>query len=453
VPFDFPVQPLVEKALGATGKGVEVLNQPLTFQASVSAVEGEKEKGNNGSEFSLHAGLQRRKALILDGRPRWETRYLRNLLDRDEQWEVHTLMADRDGFPTDRQTLFSYDLIVFGEFPRRFLEKGQEWIRDFVAQRGGGLVMIDGRRGHLSDFEGTAIGALFPVDWKADPGRPSALRLTDVGARRTMLSLAAEPDKNHEIWASLPVPRWMASTRALPGSEVLLEAVVGDRRIPALVFRRFGAGRVLYAGFDESWRWRYKVADLHHQRYWNQVVREIIEPPFTVRDDRVSFHVGKVVYGPDETVDLRVRAGEGQAQVDASICRDGEKVATVSLAPDENGAGLFQGQAGPLPVGSYEARVGAEGRLKIGFKVQPREVGELAELSVNEDLLRQMAAQSGGEFLREEQIGELPGRLEPLSRERIFESDTALWQSWGWFLPLVALLAVEWAIRKWKGML
>ena len=41
--------------------------------------------------------------------------------------------------------------------------------------------------------------------------------------------------------------------------------------IPGLVFRRFGAGRVLYSAFDESWRWRKGVADMHHQRDWNQV--------------------------------------------------------------------------------------------------------------------------------------------------------------------------------------
>ena len=74
-------------------------------------------------------------------------------------------------------------------------------------------------------------------------------------------------------------------------------------------------------------------------------------------------------------------------------------------------------------------------------------------LNANEDLLRQVASQSGGEFFREEEAGELLSRLEPLSRERVFESDTALWQSWWWFTPLVALLTVEWILRKWTGML
>jgi hypothetical protein len=479
VPFDFPVQTLIEKVATSREKGIEVLNQPLTFHASVSPVDGEKEKSNNEADFSLHAIMQRRKVLILDGRPRWEVRYLRNLFDRDDQWEVNALVADRGNegwtrgknigqFPGDKETLFSYDLIVFGEVPRQFLNKleEQEWIRDFVAKRGGGMLVIDGRRGHISNFVGTPLEPLFPVDWKAaETTKPTSLKLTDVGAKKAFLQIAAEADRNADTWAGLQAPHWVAPVRALPTSEVLLEAVIGERKVPALVSRRFGAGKVLFSGFDESWRWRYEVADLFHQRYWNQIVREIMEPPFTVRDSRVSLNVGKLVYGPEESIDIRARLRDADGRplvntgAEALIYRDGKRVATVKLAGDENAAGLFQGQVAALPGGSYEVRVRAEGApepdgtLKTEFKVQPREAGELAVLNANEELLQKMAAQSGGEFFREEEARELVGRLEPLSRERVFESDTALWQSWWWFAPLVALLTLEWILRKWTGML
>ena len=32
-------------------------------------------------------------------------------------------------------------------------------------------------------------------------------------------------------------------------------------------------------------------------------------------------------------------------------------------------------------------------------------------------------------------------------------SDTVLWQSYKWFVPLIALLTIEWIIRKRGGML
>ena len=65
----------------------------LSLQAKISTVDGEKEKRNNNADFNFHAIMHKRRCLILDGRPRWEVRYLRNLFDRDEQWEVNSLLA------------------------------------------------------------------------------------------------------------------------------------------------------------------------------------------------------------------------------------------------------------------------------------------------------------------------------------------------------------------------
>ncbi|HEV7869192.1 MAG TPA: hypothetical protein VGO90_16005 [Chthoniobacteraceae bacterium] len=64
-----------------------------------------------------------------------------------------------------------------------------------------------------------------------------------------------------------------------------------------------------------------------------------------------------------------------------------------------------------------------------------------------------MAALSGGQYLREENISRLAQVLAPLSRGRVVESDTILWQSYWWFVPIILLLATEWIIRKRTGLL
>jgi hypothetical protein len=144
--------------------------------------------------------------------------------------------------------------------------------------------------------------------------------------------------------------------------------------------------------------------------------------------------------------------------VEAQLFSGDRPIGTVKLAPDENAGGLFHGQAGQLAPGRYEARLkapglGDENRIRAEFVVRAPEAGELASLTCNEDLLRQLAAQSGGTYYREEELASLEARLDPLSRERVFESDTALWQSWGWFLPIIALLSAEWILRKYAGLL
>ena len=54
-------------------------------------------------------------------------------------------------FPNDEARLQTYDLIIFGDIPRATFKGDElEWIREFVANRGGALVFIDGARQCLS---------------------------------------------------------------------------------------------------------------------------------------------------------------------------------------------------------------------------------------------------------------------------------------------------------------
>ena len=139
--------------------------------------------------------------------------------------------------------------------------------------------------------------------------------------------------------------------------------------------------------------------------------------------------------------------------------RDGRKVATVALEPDENQGGTFRGKTSVLLPGNYEIRVHVDGlpesdmKARTEFAVAAQGSGEMAQLNCDEELLRQLAFHSGGQYFREEEIAGLAERLQPLSQGRIVESETVLWQSYWWFGTLVFVLTVEWFLRKRFGML
>jgi hypothetical protein len=139
--------------------------------------------------------------------------------------------------------------------------------------------------------------------------------------------------------------------------------------------------------------------------------------------------------------------------------REGRKVATIPLTADENETGIYRGRSAPLTDGDYEVRVRVEGlpdaemKARTGFAVRRAATGELAELNCNEPLLRELAANSGGRYFREEELGALIERLKPLSQGRVVETETVLWQSWWWFGAVMLLLALEWALRKRAGMM
>lgn len=481
VPFSAPLSETVQERLKNKSADTQLTSVPLELKASVSVVEGDREPGNNTMNLRVRALTQKRRILILDGRPRWETRYLRNMFERDEQWQVNTVIAgasagdtgfprgEKDGqFPNDPALLQPYDLILFGEVPRAlFKDEELKWIHDFVANRGGALVFIDGPRLRLKEYAGTALAPLFPVEWKTAPAREPGMKLslTERAAGMAPFVLSPEKSQNVEVWANLHAPHWLSGATALPGAETLVEASVGGKKLPAVVFRPFGAGKVLYQAFDDSWRWRYEVADQHHVRYWNQIANYMAELPFAVRDRLISLDAGALVYRPGDSADLRVRVRDGQghpvtnAAVDAVLYRDGRRVATIRLSPDENAGGLLRGRTAALEPGNYEVAVESaaiaerDAKARTSFKVEPLETGELTQLSLNEELLRQMSALTGGEYLREENIDRLIELLAPMSQGRVVESDTVLWQSYWWFVPIVLLLTIEWIIRKRVGML
>ena len=481
IDFEFSIDSLVEQLGAQLDPKVRHYALPLSLQASITPLEGETETSNNQRTMRFTAITRNYRLLLIDGRSRWETRYLRNVFSRDEQWHVDTILVgpatDRatlprgdapDMFPTDEAALFDYDLIIFGEVPSGVLaDHEQAWIRCFVERRGGGLVFIDGRREHLRLLNPETLGPLLPVAWL--PGRldalPARLQLTNEGAANAAFMLQSTEPANRDFWHRLPVPRGLVPTEALPGTEVLIEAAVGEKAFPVMVTRSFGAGRVLYSASDETWRWRYKVADIYHQRFWNQIAKWVMQRPFTVSSEYVSLDSGPPSYSAGQTAEIRVRLHGtdgrpvGDATVDALLWRDGRIVSTVNLAAAGSGYGIYAAHTVGLTEGEYEVTVQASGfsnqamNARTSFVVLPPVSEELQEIACNDGLLREMSLASGGQFLREEQIGQLAELLGPLSTGHVVESDTLLWQSYWWFLAIVGLLTIEWTLRKRAGLL
>ena len=96
----------------------------------------------------------------------------------------------------------------------------------------------------------------------------------------------------------------------------------------------------------------------------------------------------------------------------------------------------------------------AEGliRARTGFSVGSKSRMETAQLHCNEPLLRDLARESGGTYIAEEDIDSLVSSLEPLSKGHLMEAQHPLWNSPWWFVPIVLVLGAEWFLRKRAGL-
>ena len=481
IDFDFDVESLAAKLQGGAAREVKYNMLPIGLTAEITTDQPDFIPLNDQFPMRLAVVTSRYRVLLIDARSRWETRYLKNVFERDEAWQLKNIVLHRKGdeerlpvgdgeheFPRERAGLMAQDLIILGDISSSAFSPEQlVWLHDFVDLTGGGLIWIDGPRGSIDSYTNTPLEALLPVKRIKDPLQSIAnhLQLTSLGKSRSQFLLDADKATNERLWRELPAPHWSAVTESLPGSEVLVETVVLERTIPTFVTRRFGAGNVLYSATDESWRWRYKVGDTYHQRFWNQIGRWVMRSPMAVSDDHVSLDSGATSYASGESAKIRARLqdtkgrGVADATVEALMWNGDQVVGAVFLSPDPQNPGFYFGETAPLAPGDYEVSIRASGfpadsmKARSGFSVAPQTFVELQRVACNQELLKQMSAESKGEFLLEEDFQRLPELLEPLSSGRLVESDTLLWQSYWWFALIIGLLAFEWWLRKRGGLI
>ncbi len=156
-------------------------------------------------------------------------------------------------------------------------------LKGLVAQQASGLVFMPGLHGRQVSLLETELADLYPV--VLDVAQPSGwgsrtpdhFELTETGRRSLLTRLADTQDENAAVWEGLPGFQWYAAVeRAHAASEVLCvhkSATNAFGRVPLLVTRTYGLGKVLFMGTDGAWRWRKGVEDKYHYRFWGQVVR------------------------------------------------------------------------------------------------------------------------------------------------------------------------------------
>lgn len=478
IPFDFSVEAHVAALAATETAGVQYASRPLALTFSLEGLTSDAEPRNNRRETTLLAMIHKRKVLMIEGRPRWEWRFVYSLFSRDARWEVTRALADgrvlprgdgADRMPATREALFMYDLVVLGDVASSQLYTNElTWIREFVGDRGGGLVLLDGRRQQLRGYAGTPLSDLLPVRWTAESfgdEAPLRLQVSATGQALPAFQLVAGAAENPARWQVMPPPHGVAPVEALPGSEVQVEGVWAARTNAVVVSRRFGAGTLLYLASDEFWRWRSVDAGETHRRFWMQAAEWIMEAPFPVQDAHVALDTGAATYAPGEQAALRVRLRDArgrplpEAQARAVLTRDGVAFAEMPLSVDAAAAGIYRATTPALPAGNYALAVRVDGLplsatpATLRFTVAPRDAGELTELAGNAVLLRELAAHAQGAYLPEERIDALEALLQPLSMGKTVERNLVVWQSYPWFMVIIALLTIEWIWRRKVGLL
>jgi hypothetical protein len=306
------------------------------------------------------------------------------------------------------------------------------------------------------------------------------LRPTPIGGSQSALRLAGDSgvddpvdrasddgltDAQSAVWNRLIPPTTVRDVDVLPGSEVWLEADLGESSPPAavLVTRLFGGGQIVYLATDQTWRWRYRVADRYHTRFWNQLLEAIMQPPFEVRDQYVAIATGSPQYTAGESATIRARLRDangrpvGDAIVEAVMRDQNGSVQTVLLRSVDADRGVYEGKSLPLGIGEFDVSIRSAGyqssqAVRTSLLVVPPPDRESVRLALDSDLLSTLARDSGGVYADESDADRVWQAIRPLSDGRIETRRLALAQSYYWFVGVLGLLTAEWWLRKKAGL-
>jgi len=485
---------------------------PMTV--AVEAPADDARGDNDRRTVVVRVADDKARVLLVDGEARWEFRYLRNALARDPRVAVDAVVFRQPGTaasaapayptawparpsPSDPDPLARYDLIVVGDVDPADLPP-ESWARldAYVASRGGALAFLPGPRHWPALAAGEIPRALLPVLGPrpipldplapADPDHPAlppGLALTPTPEAVLdpdawpMLQLGDGPEASRAAWAALPRLPWVMAGPPKPSATTLVTAsgreAEGAAAAAAIASQPYGLGKVLWVGTDATWRWRFRVGDEVHHRFWGQVVRWAGSGSLSVGNRVVRHGPLRPRAGEGEGIRLQARVAEDVAGVPVDLLiaaritpRDSraEALAVVPLRPVPGQARVFEGVAPALPEGAYVVRLDAPQLVALSadldagpipeapLEVLARDTPERVELAAARDPLDRLAAATGGRVFTDSDADGLPPLLQARSRPVERTEEIPLWDHPGTLLLFFAILTAEWALRKRAGL-
>jgi hypothetical protein len=286
--------------------------------------------------------------------------------------------------------------------------------------------------------------------------------------------MAGSARTSEETWNLLPGIFWSHPIdRLKPGARVLAEHPNPSRRTdqqqpePLLAVQSPGTGRVVYVGFESTWRWRLVRNGYYHRRFWANLVRYLASAG---AGKRVTISTGGERFAAGQAIDVEVEAyDEAFAPVTDEtfdvvlINTDTDERTTITLtAMDrQNQPGIYTGQIDQtvtaqrgtyrltaLPDHPHAEQIVADREFVIELPQAEALRKEADETTMRLIGSTSQATGPEGGFLALHDVAKLAEWIPPDRKQSIQELPRELWDSRLTLILVVVLLTAEWILRK-----
>jgi len=411
--------------------------------------EGESITADNAVDLRLVASGQRLKVLVHEPRPSWNATFVRRAIEQDPSFEVSTFaqasrgLEVRAGSPPPTLTsdsLSPFDVVLIGA-PEELGASEIDAIRSFARRRGGAVVLLPDRRPSGRYLE------LIPSPQFDEVLVENAVELRSIAGaplRASELAIHRGGVAESEVLASLE-----------PGTSERGTGEQKKTRRAVVLEWPDGAGRVLFSGAMDAWRFRAAPDDGFGQFWRARIAEAALAAPA-----RLQVSVTPGVPRPAEGMTIRahIRQTEfedapGRTRMPAVRARligaDGTEQ-VVRLWPTAE-QGVLEGRLEAPPAGLYDLQVSTATGVAVDEVVTVlAEARHPSSLEDTERVLDLIAASTGGVSVSAADLAPLERYLRGLSSGEV-ERTIRPARSFALLFVFAALLALEWTIRRRHG--
>jgi len=437
----------------------------------------EADTANNERAIFLRSVGEKVRVLIAEGQPHWDTKFLVQALKNSPNVDltavyrlnpsryvaiVSTLgnetRVEMDLFPRTQQVMNSFDIILLGRGAEGFFDDQTEsLLTEFVSKRGGSIVFARGKP-YGGRFQ--PLAKLEPLAWGSGSTPTARLKPTDAGKDTPLFDLGPAGTLD-ELLERLPAMDQVSVTLGEKPLAVVL-AAAADQDGPVMVaYQRYGQGKAISLNASGLWRWAFREtgqeeSEVAYGRFWVSLLQWLLSGNQFLPGADVSLTSARRYYSSEQPMQFLISTRNLDRGIYAPKITITNGTRSMEVEPRPRGES-FVAEAGPFPAGAYQVtlrnNVGQPPELTQTVEVLGSSV-EKRELGADPETMRQLAEISGGKILRESDVSRLPElvRQWEIARQLTHRQETA-WDKWWVLTGLLALLGVEWWLRRREGLL